>query len=429
MNSAQPEFDEDNRDIDAPYKPGPLIVCPDEVDPTKARWIDIWRGTNARLFEAKEAEEAAKRAARRKPEDWMPRSASNDNRKGSAKRERFEVTFFDDLEEETPKVEILEGVLGEGEFTDVIGKPGSGKSVIVTDMACHIAAGMPWHGRAVRKGLVVYFAAERRKLTLRRMAAFRKHHSVSGLPLAVFGGKLDMTANILDAAALSQAVRSVEERFGVPCVWVIIDTLSRTFGGGDQNASKDMGKYVQSIDEIIRTLNCHVTVVHHSGWGEERGKGAIDLDGAVDTSFYVKNSGGNFTLVCDGTNDGEPGPVAAFKMQSVEVGPGTNAPVVIPQKLGNLSGVTREVEPAKPMQREIALGHLQEAIDVEGVHPPDPEFSDGAVVVKEEVWRERCYAAAGDATPDAKRKSFQRAKAALLGGNLIRESGQWVWPS
>ena len=65
-----------------------------------------------------------------------------------------------------------------------------------------------------------------------------------------------------------------------------MDTLSRTFGGGDQNKAQDMGKFVRAVDTIVEKTGAHVTVIHHTPWEQERAKGAIDLDGAVDVPFW-----------------------------------------------------------------------------------------------------------------------------------------------
>lgn len=138
--------------------------------------------------------------------------AANDNRpktlqlpeaaKGDLK-ERFQVTWFDDVDQSTEKEEILKGVLGAGDFSLFVAKPGTGKSVLVGDIGCHIAAGREWHGRKVKQGLVVFFAAERKKLTERRVAAWRKTHNVSGIPFVVVGGKLDLTSGAIDAKMLA----------------------------------------------------------------------------------------------------------------------------------------------------------------------------------------------------------------------------------
>src|SRR6202011_5713617 len=129
--------------------------------------------------------------------------AANDNH-------RFQITWFDDVDQSAAKEEIVQGVLGAGEFSLFVAKPGTAKSVLVGDIGCHIAAGMEWHGRKVKQGLVIFFAAERKKLTERRVAAWRKKHGVTNIPFVVVGGKLDLTTGLIDAKALSATVKSLE---------------------------------------------------------------------------------------------------------------------------------------------------------------------------------------------------------------------------
>jgi RecA-family ATPase len=174
-----------------------------------------------------------------------PAIPANDN-------DRFEVTWFDEVNDSVVKEEILEGVLGTGEFSLFVAKPGTAKSVLVGDIGLHIAAGLEWHGRKVKQGLVIFFAAERKRLTERRVAAWRKKHGKTKLPFAVVGGKLDLTTGLVDAKALASTISQLETKPGMPCVLVILDTVTRTFGPGDQHQSRDMQKYVQSVDELHR---------------------------------------------------------------------------------------------------------------------------------------------------------------------------------
>lgn len=343
-------------------------------------------------------------------------------------RERFEKTWFDEIKEGEPKVFIIKGAFGEREFTTVSGLPGTGKSVIVTDAACHVATGREWHGHKVKQGLVVYVAAERKKLTERRMMAFRKHHGVHDVPLLVIGGRLDFTSSLKDAKDLIAAIKEAEIETGLTCVWVIIDTLTRVFGAGDQNASKDMSRFVQSCDEILAETSAHVTAIHHSAWSGERGKGAIDLDGAVDASFMVKKSaGGKYKLVCDGTNDGEEGDVVNFTMTGIvlgqdEDGEDTTAPVVVTAKpdvvptSGGANGIAAKV-----------LAALGDAIQEHGVVPDGAAFPEEVIVVNETQWREAYYKASGGKT-DTIQKRFKRGLGSLLEGGQARQIGQWFFP-
>jgi hypothetical protein len=329
------------------------------------------------------------------------------------KKDRFQVTWFDDVDQSAAKEEILQGVLGAGEFSLFVAKPGTAKSVLVGDIGCHIAAGLEWHGRKVKQGLVVFFAAERKKLTERRVAAWRKKHGVTNIPFVVVGGKLDMTTGLIDAKALAATIKGLEEKSGHKCVLIILDTVTRTFGPGDQHQSRDMQRYVQSVDELNRAAGAHIAAIHHSPWNDDRGKGAIDLDGAVDVSFVVNVKGTGlakvFTLSCTGANDGEDGPVTSFRLESIALGTDadgnvTTAPVVVPVDMvkpfdgADLTGNTAK-----------ALDALKRAIEQHGECPPNGSrgFPDGVATVTRDQWRDQFYANTIVKEPDIKESTFR----------------------
>jgi hypothetical protein len=350
-------------------------------------------------------------------------------------KDRFQITWFDDVDQSTAKEEIVQGVLGAGEFSLFVAKPGTAKSVLVGDIGCHIAAGIDWHGRKVKQGLVVFFAAERKKLTERRVAAWRKKHGVSGIPFVVVGGKLDLTSGVIDAKALATTIKTLEEKSGHECVLIILDTVTRTFGPGDQHQSRDMQRYVQSVDELNRATNAHVAAIHHSGWEGDRGKGAIDLDGAIDASFVVDVKGTGpakvFTLACIGANDGEEGVVTSFQLESVALGTDadgkvTTAPVVVqadavtPFDGSNLKGNSAK-----------AFESLERAIEAHGECPPDgsPGFPDGVATATREAWRNRYYAdamAKETVSDDTLGKRFRRAIEQLTEAGKISSCGPMV---
>jgi hypothetical protein len=75
---------------------------------------------------------------------------------------------------------------------------------------------------------------------------------VKGIPFVVVGGKLDLTSGIIDAKTLAMTIKELEEKSGRKCVLIILNTVTRTFGPGDQHQSRDMQRYVQSVDELNR---------------------------------------------------------------------------------------------------------------------------------------------------------------------------------
>jgi hypothetical protein len=350
---------------------------------------------------------------------------------------RFSITWFDDVDKSTTKEEIVQGVLGAGEFSLFVAKPGMGKSVLVGDIGMHIAAGMEWHGRKVKRGLVVFFAAERKKITERRVAAWGKKHGVTNIPFVVVGGKLDMTTGLIDAKALAATVKGLEGKSGHECVLIILDTVTRTFGPGDQHQSKDMQKYVQSVDELNRVTNAHIAAIHHSPWSEDRGKGAIDLDGAIDVSFVVNVKGTGpakiFTLTCTGANDGEEGAVTSFRLESVELGTDADGNVTT-------APVVAQVDMVKPFDGADLKGNVAKAFDSfklalaeHGQLTPEGTcgLPEGFPVVSRDKWQDQYYADTKvkepQITDDALSKRFRRAIDELAKEQQIGTLGQWFW--
>jgi hypothetical protein len=73
---------------------------------------------------------------------------------------------------------------------------------------------------------------------------------------------------------------------------IVIDTLARTFGGGDENSTRDMNTFVAAVDQIREATGACILVVHHSGKDDSKGaRGSTVLFGACDTEFEVKKVG------------------------------------------------------------------------------------------------------------------------------------------
>jgi hypothetical protein len=350
--------------------------------------------------------------------------------------DRFQITWFDEVDKSPAKESIVKGIIGAGEFSLWVAKPGTAKSVLLCDIGCHIAAGKDWHGRAVKQGLVVFFAAERKALTERRVAAWRKKHDVTGIPFAVAGGRLDLTAGLVDAKALAIAVKRCEEKSGLPCRLVILDTVTRTFGAGDQNSSKDMQRFIQSADELTLATGAHVAAIHHSGWVGDRGKGAVDLDGAVDVSYGISVVGKGptkvFKLQCTGANDGDEGDITSFRLDSIELGTDadgnvTEAPVVVQVDGAKHDGTNLKGNTGK------ALDSLERAIEEHGECPPDgsPGFPDGVVTVSRDQWRDQFYRDAKAKEPNVEdntlRQRLLRARTELIEAKQVAATGERCW--
>src|SRR5262249_22749749 len=136
-------------------------------------------------------------------------------------------TLFRDIERSPRKVWLINDLLGAGELSCTYGAPGSGKSVLASDRAAHVAAGRPWVGRRVIKGAVLYIAVERAALVMRRLAAWRIRYGIDDLPLAVLSGSIDLRSSRADADRIVKATKRLVRETGYEPRLIEIDTVSR----------------------------------------------------------------------------------------------------------------------------------------------------------------------------------------------------------
>jgi hypothetical protein len=363
--------------------------------------------------------------------------AANDNLKGSALP--FKLEMYSAIDPTTRKEWVVRDFLGRGEFSAWYGRPGAGKSVIVGDLACHVAAGWDWFGHKVQGGPVLYVAAERAAVVKRRFAAFRQEHNgkADDLPLAVVSGYVDLCSDLKHATALIQMIAEFEKDVGSRTALVIIDTVNRTLAGGDENGSKEMGSFVAKTGLIQSSTDAHILAIHHPPVdGQQRLRGHGSLLGALDTTVLVRKNSKDRSAIVEKQNDGEEGVKIHFDLKSVTLfedadGP-TTAPVVVPCR-GNLAGLVQD-QP-RPEPRGVAKGVLQSlraALEQSGEQPPagSPGFPDDVTVVQRETWRARYFADtdADQATDkDSVRRRFDRAVVALVDEEFVAQVGEWFW--
>lgn len=191
----------------------------------------------------------------------------------------------------------------------VFGPPGSGKSFVVLDAGCHIAAGMDWRGHRVKQGPVVILAGEGIGGMRMRIAAWMQAHpQVDELPVYVSdrGGSLS-------ADGLGDVFQAIDALPESP-VLIIIDTQSR-WQAGNENSSEDGAAYVNAVDALRDRYACYVQSVHHTGKDIARGSrgwsgylGAADAEAAV-TAIDVEGVK-HITLKCTKIKEGsEPPPL------------------------------------------------------------------------------------------------------------------------
>lgn len=255
------------------------------------------------------------------PQREGPKTAQEAD-KPEARRLRF-IPASEFLTEPRPPEWIIDGVAETDSFCVLFGDPESGKSFMAMDWACCVAVGMPWKGRNVRHGPVLYINGEGHNGVNRRLTAWCIANQFD-LRKAPFFLSTTTTAltDELSRAEFEAVVAEFIRAHGKPAM-VVIDTLARNFGPGDENSTQDMQRAVDTIDAIREMTRAWVIAIHHSGHGDKtRARGSIVLRGAADTEYRMGRvlNGGDTLLEATKMKDGNKPPPMTFRFADVELG-------------------------------------------------------------------------------------------------------------
>ena len=196
----------------------------------------------------------------------------------------------------TPPKWVIKHVAEEDSLIGVFGPAKAGKSFITVDMACCVATGKDWHEKKTKEGLCLYLAGEGHRGLSRRLLAWEQinkrslkdsklHYSERGVQIL----------EDLDAEMMRNEALALQDTYKERPTLIVIDTLARNFGPGNENSTEDMNRFVANVDRYIREeFRCAVMLVHHTGHNEgTRGRGSSVLPAALDAEYRViKNDDG-----------------------------------------------------------------------------------------------------------------------------------------
>jgi len=214
----------------------------------------------------------------------------------------------------------IKGVLEYQSDAVLFGTWNVGKTFVVLDMAASIACGLPWFGRRVKQGRVLYVGYEGIRALRKRMWALRekypmlkdtrtpfRYHAMTD-PLTIKSGTDEMTVVLKDFIALH----------GGPPDIIVIDTLAAALGGDDSDANKmaELNRYIKALIRKKYTI----LRVHHTGHSnQDRARGHSMLPAGIDTEIRVDKQEIALTKQRDDVRS-----KAYYKLVVVEVGRDTD---------------------------------------------------------------------------------------------------------
>ncbi|MFL2812105.1 MAG: helicase RepA family protein [Paracoccaceae bacterium] len=304
---------------------------------------------------------------------------------------------------------LVEGLIEQQSLCQIFGVSGSGKSFLAIDMACSIGSGKDFHGRPVIRGPVVYVAGEARKGVIRRINAWAMAHSIKLIDMSLYVSRTAVGINNENnLSELKAEMQSIEEEFGSPAL-IILDTLARNFGDGDENDTRDMTSFISEVDRLNDEFDCASLIVHHAGHGEKgRARGSSALKGALDAEYKIFRQDDRITMSCTKMKDEEEPEPMCFYLVPIELGQSEKGTIVSSAVL-EFRG-TATPESARLTKNEwFAVETFREAAGNLNASPLDLNPAQ----LHLDQWREVFNKRATQDNPDSKRKAFDRARKAL----------------
>ncbi|MGF1453293.1 MAG: AAA family ATPase, partial [Opitutales bacterium] len=218
-----------------------------------------------------------------------------------------------------PKVRsFVKGLFLFGTLSMVYAARSAGKSFFMLDLAASVACGRQWRDRKVKQGAVLYLCLEGQRGFQDRILAFRKEGLIpNGCPIWVREVAFNLSEKEDVGLLLTELAEAPE-----PIAWVIVDTLSQSMPGKDENSFEAISEVLANAQAVKEQSRAAVTVVHHTGKDASRGaRGHSDIEGKVDTLIELTRKDQLRTATvrkqkdCPGEGDRFP-----FKLKSVMLG-------------------------------------------------------------------------------------------------------------
>jgi hypothetical protein len=332
---------------------------------------------------------------------------------------------------------LVENILEQGSLNLLFGEPASGKSLFALDWAFCMTAGINWHDCRTKQTNVVIIAGEGFAGMQRRLKALEGKYNIKS-PESLFISQ--QPAQLLDeenAALVANSIKAICPNPGL----VIIDTLHRNMDG-DENSSKDIGKFINNLDMHLKPLGAAILVVHHSGHGnKDRSRGSSSIRAAMDGEFSAKKTGNSITLTCHKAKDFEALNPLQFELKPTELGwldsDGEPMTSVYLEYKGEANTNTKKGKLSA--KDEAVLASLDDAIDEHGIASTaeiklkfsefDSPTGKMQKMVNVEHWKDKAYQVivTGANTEDARRMAFKRCRDKLLSQGLTVECDNYAW--
>ena len=291
-------------------------------------------------------------------------------------------------------------------------------------MAFCIAIGHDFAGSPVNQGKVAYLAGEGFNGLSKRFKALEEKYKTQTSDVFV----INKPASLMCKDSTKEVIKEVDNICPNPAL-VIVDTLHRNFGGGDENNAKDVGKLMEVITAIINHTGATILLVHHCGHGAaDRARGSSSLKAALDVEYKVSKKGDVVTMKNTKVKDfDEPKPILFNLVPQSISGWLDDAGSPIQSAILELNTTTTPKLKVFSSKRDSGiLKALEALIDDKGIPIPQSAINANPLLLDKSCahiddWRTEVYQLldTDKLDPQAKQKAFKRAREKLEKEKLV----------
>ena len=337
----------------------------------------------------------------------------------------YTLTPLSQLTSEQPKNNwLIKGIIEKATIGMLFGSPASGKSFIAMEMAFCIAIGHDFTNKPVNQGQVVYLAGEGFSGLSKRFKALEEKYQTQTSDIYIS----NMPASLMCKEDTNKVIEEVGNICPNPSL-IIVDTLHRNFGGGDENSAKDIGKLMEAITTIIKHTGATVLLVHHCGHGaDDRARGSSSLKAALDVEYKVSKKGDVVTMKNTKVKDfDEPKPILFNLVPQSISGWLDDAGSPIQSAILELNTTTTPKLKVYTSKRDNSiLKALEALINDKGIRIPQSAINANPLLLDKSCahiddWRTEVYQLldTDKLDPQAKQKAFKRAREKLEKEKLV----------
>jgi AAA domain len=391
---------------------------------------DAYFAREAAEYRERKSVEQAKDPAASKP---VVRAAA------SACASRFVFVDYASIRFDPREEWLVKDLLPRQGVMTLYGQSCSFKSFVLLDWSVRIAAGWPIAGRSVAQGAVCYICAEGGNGFRKRVEGLRQWYGEelpATLPFRLLTAAPNLGTDRNDLDALIAAVESA----GAPPAMIVIDTLNKVLGGGDEN-NQGMVAVLGNATELTRRFNCAVILIHHEGHAKQNGapghaRGHSSLMPSMDAHAHIQRKDDRSAIITmRNIKDEDPNVRLKVTFRRIVVGTQddgseTSTLVVsdIAQTYEAMPSQSKSPAAKLPDSSKLMMTVIKESLEGEGKLI---SLGQGAAKVKgvaEDVVRREYYARlAEDPRPnetpaklaDRQRQSFGRGLNGLLNRELV----------